>query len=179
MFSGIFGGLTTEPKQSSLITKSNLIAEPAQVMVMVPGTRTAQAEGKLAALRSFIFGFVILFVVAIVSIVCYYLFKNKKYDGRELPGAIKSLKIPEVKSKPKISEEEKIIEPRISSMPSLSSTIASEDIVQVYGTLPIWSTNEQVSEVEPKVSENNNEINKLIKSREDLTQHFEALTKLK
>lgn len=177
-----------------------MIAEPAQVMVMVPGTRTAQAESRLATLRSYIFSFILVAVGLLVFGLCYYFIKKRNYEGRELPGAIKGLYAKPLKQKISNSNDSRLPtalannnhvqalkkpeetkeEVELNALPPLTSSLVQEDIVQVYGILPIWTNSDIVSEVvETKVSENNNHINNLIKSREDLTKHFEALTKLK
>ena len=173
MFSGIF----TAGQQIEGPKSSNLIAEPAQVMVLVPGARAQKAESSLATLKSYIIGFGFIFILVFVLFGAYMLFKRRtKYEARSLPGPIAEKKnvLPNVVMP---ENEQTNIQATTSSLKQATLKRQDEDdIIIISGKLPIWSiTEDTVQPEEPKVSENSNSINTLIKSREQLTKHFESL----
>ena len=184
MFSGIFtAGQQTEGPKSS-----NLIAEPAQVMVLVPGTRAQKAENSLANLKNYIIGFGFLFLVILIVVGLYLFFKRRtKYEARALPGPISSSnslkasdKLHAKSSATPQQEQSNSILSNLSTEPldlgNIGTSGPKDDIIKISGKLPIWNiTDDTVLPEEPKVSENSNSINALIKSREQLTKHFESL----
>lgn len=198
MFKGIFSTLNAQslgPKSSALISTvqtsqltaanqamnsqipAGMIAEPAQVMVLVPGTRAQQAETKLASFK--FYAYVIAFALLAVglSVVYFFFWRRPVYEGRELPGAVKSIRsktksVIETSVKPEAKEEYPDKFTLKQEKPYLKDL--QEDIVPVIGPLPTWSSEDTV-ELETKVSENHTSVNTLIKSRESLTKHFEEL----
>ena len=186
MFSGIF----TAGQQNEGPKSSNLIAEPAQVMVLVPGSRAQKAENSLASLKNYLVGFAFLFFIVIVLVGLYLFFKRRtKYEARALPGPVKESQKNTFNADHKANvsslnindEQSNSVLSNLSAEPlgplgPLGPAGPKDDIIKISGKLPIWNlTDDTVLPEEPKVSENSNSINALIKSREQLTKHFESL----
>jgi hypothetical protein len=176
MFPGILSSMGQVGPKSS-----NLVAEPAQVMVLVPGTRAKQAESSLASLKMYIYLFAFFVLMVLIAIAYYYYRKKPKYEGRELPGAYEpKIKVPELAKQEPIPERlDDLVNDVVVDdvVDNVYDAFNNDDIVDVYGEIPVWSTNDDIAPIEndEKVSENSAEINALIKSREQLTQHFEKM----
>ena len=189
MFPGIINSISENGPKSS-----NLVAEPAQVMVLVPGTRAKEAENSLAKLKTYIYLFCFIVLLIFVCIFMYYFYRRKsRYEGRELPGAYETNltsvdKIEKIDEPFRPERTEKLDRPDRPERPERPNvtqekiTVESfiqpvEDIIDITGEIPTWNLSDDVAPIEndEKVSENSAEINALIKSREALTQHFEKM----
>ena len=183
MFSDLTTGLQVTQES---IANSGLIAEPAKVMVLVPGTRAEKAESALAKLKSYINIFIGLFIL-ILCAVAYFIFKKKpkaEYVGTSLPG-FDSKNVPDLskvqKGAPKKAPQ---TAPLTAPLPAPQMERAIEgppkivrldhdDIVKVEGPLPISSEDEKHDQTENRVSENDASIASIIKAREALTKEIE------
>lgn len=181
MFSDLTTGLQVSQES---IANSGLIAEPAKVMVLVPGTRAEKAESALAKLKSYINIFIGLFIL-ILCAVAYFIFKKKpkaEYVGTSLPG-FDSKNVPDL-SKAKKGPPKKAPQtgPAIATAPAMDRQIEGppkivrldhDDIVKVEGPLPISTEDEKHDQTENRVSENDASIASIIKAREALTKEIE------
>ena len=150
MFPGIISSIGQIGPKST-----NLVAEPAQVMVLVPGTRAKEAENSLASLKMYIYIFVFFIFVVLLGIGFYYYKKRPKYEGRELPGAYEK-PITKVAFKAPPKETTEVLYTKIYEEPLNPTMITYDDIVDVVGEIPVWSINDDVAPIEndEKVSEN-------------------------
>lgn len=175
-------------------TPPGMIAEPAKVMVLVPGTRAEKAETALASLRQYINIFIGLFILVIVAVIYFWLRrkpKTEEYLGSALPGIIfDSQKLKDLTKKAAVSKAagnktaSVQIGPTASSVPPAPQVreqgppkilkMDPEDIIKIDGPLPIWTVESDDSNtVEPRVSENDQSIANIIKARESLTKEIE------
>lgn len=141
---------------------ANMIAEPAQVVVMVPGTRAATAEGALANLKNIIIS---VFLLCILAIIIFIYFKMKgssaKYEGRILPGIRTEIQEKPVKTVHPKPEEIKFDIPQ--SVPVFQK---SDDIIKIQGDIPTWTEDEMSDEIDKKVTETDESIIAKLKNRE-------------
>lgn len=186
MFADLSSGLEKKymtPMASNMITPSGMIAEPAQVMVMVPGTRAQTAENALGTLKTYITVFATVVVIGLFAMVYFWFFKEKKpqYAGKTLPGIADFQESrPEVQARPESKPngpwpESRPVRPTAlgPEMP-VPKSISFEDIVSVDGPFPVWDTPEETSNSEKRVSENDESIANIIKAREALSKDIES-----
>lgn len=184
-------------------TRPGLVAEPAQVMVLVPGGRAEAAESALRRLKSYITGFGVILGLIGIAIVWW---KRRSAvptgleGARALPGIdVGPVTLPGImKVGPQHGLETERLAlatpsslvpppsrhsrpPPVASPPprptpsSLLTEVAEDDIVPVIGQLPIWSNPEEPPEdQETRVSDNDPNIVAMIKAREAMSEAFES-----
>ena len=189
MFSDLTSGLESKkfmtPISSSMInnTPPGMIAEPAQVVVLMPGSRAEKAENALGQLKTYISIFSTIAGIIIISAFYFWFRGSKKphYSGKTLPG----IAIPDATVM--IDRAKEASKPAASYGPSPEATekyekqpvikpvVSFEDIVHVDGPIPIWDTpDEEPTSGEKRVSENDESIANIIKAREALTKDIES-----
>lgn len=192
MFADLSSGLEKKymtPMASNMITQTGMngmIAEPAQVMVMVPGTRAQTAENALGTLKTYITVFATVVVLGLFAMMYFWFFKEKKpqYAGKTLPGIADFQESrPDVQARPESKPngpvrpwpESRPVRPTaLSAEMPVPKSISFEDIVSVDGPFPVWDTPEETSNSEKRVSENDESIANIIKAREALTKDIES-----
>jgi len=202
MFSELSNGLDDKkfmtPIASTMIKTPGMTAEPAQVMVLMPGTRAEKAENALSQLKSYIAIASTCFVIGVFMMLYFWFRSGKKpeYAGKTLPGIASVPAGPSVPSVPLVpsgplksvplSGPSALRPPQAPTAPQAPQApqappaprpehrITFEDIVPVEGRIPIWDTPEESVAGEKRVSENDESIANIIKAREALTKDIES-----
>jgi len=164
---------------------ANLIAEPAQVVVMVPGTRAKTAEGALANLKNVI---VIVFLVFILALLMFVYYKvqgsGAKYEGQILPGirtASEDVKptLPFVTVPPRLSTalvKAEVPKPTAIVAKEKDFSIKAfqpeplEDIIQITGDIPTWPEDETSDDIDKKITDTDESIIAKLKGREEFVK---------
>jgi len=188
MFRGLSDGLRAGSVTSVMKPlNSGMIAEPAQVVVLVPGNRANAAEASLASLKTYISMGLFVSVALFATYVYFSFFKKsskKIYDGKALPGISEGLMNAlesNVKNEhPKMILKDTKIIPQSAPHSSLhsspqQSTTHNEDVVYIQGPLPVWNLPESSQDIlEKRVDESDQSILNLVKSREAFTKDLEV-----
>jgi hypothetical protein len=160
----------------------NLVAEPAQVMVLVPKQREAVTELKLLKQKLYLFALIVVLLFAV-----YVWYKLKRWwNGPSVPEQVHVLPGPhtfhvkEIATEPvkEFVTQERSYEPKESirvheSIPNVRLP-SKDDIVEVHGPIPVWSWPEDVpTDNETKVSDTTASIEAMIKQREEFTKQLE------
>ena len=197
MFSVLSEGLQHEGP------KSNMIAEPAQVVVMMPNSRVVKAETELRDLKSGLFVLGLGVVVVIVLGLYFFYVKsgstrpsnlysrdtldNKKADLKDnilLAGPPQGLGQPaqsmQGSQRPQVPQRSqpdiKDAQPVHSARSPLKLDL-TEDIVKIVGHIPVWGL-EDKDIVETKVSESDENIAAMIRAREQLSKSLEKASEV-
>ncbi len=197
MFSELSNGLDDKkfmtPLASTMIKAPGMIAEPAQVMVLMPGTRAEKAETALSQLKTYI-SIVSVCAIIVVLFGLYFWFrggsKKPEYAGKTLPGISQAepSKMEPINRAPvnrgplagPMNTKFPLPEPAgpINTFAGPATVekprISFEDIVHVDGRIPIWEPPEESTAGEKRVSENDESIANIIKAREALTKDIES-----
>lgn len=171
MFANLSQGLTNGPHGVSVISNtipSGMMAEPAQVMVLVPNTRALEAETKLSTIKYYLAAIFVCFIL-IATIYVYILTRRKAdmYKGKALPSVVEDPLEP-VKEPVKVirfEPEARIIEQHIEE--------PQDDIVSIVGAIPVWAVKDSDDSAEARVDESSANILNLVKSREQFTKDIE------
>ena len=148
---------------------ANMIAEPAQVMVLVPQSATQT----LKAIQTGLWAFGAFIVLALVAFGVWQ-WRRKvpdDYHGTMLPGAPSSSGPPSTaaNSPGPIAKD---LEAPVKHDVVVRNV---DDIVQVSGPLPVWYTETDVAPAdEAKVTENDASIQAMIRQREALSKDIET-----
>ena len=158
---------------------ANMIAEPAQLVVLVPGTKTG--EQLLSKVKAYaMIASMVLLGLFILFVATSWRSRKKPasdYAGTTLPGAFVTAgeapvaEAPVVKA-PVVKEPVSKMAPTAPQMPEPEQ----EDIVRVTGIIPVWNLSDAVEpeQDEKRVTENDPTIQAIIKSREAMTKEIEA-----
>ena len=184
MFEGLSSGLESKkfvtPIASTMINASapppGMIAEPAQVVVLMPGSRAEKAESALGKIKMYIAIVSTLVVVAMLFLFYFWLRGSSKpqYAGKTLPGitlkdTAPSNQLIQQQALPQASQQT----PQ-QPAPVQKKVISFEDIVSITGPIPIWEAGEEDIVNEKRISENDDSIANIIKAREALTKDIES-----
>ena len=135
---------------------ANLIAEPAQVVVMVPGTRAKTAEGALANLKNVIVCAFLVFIMGLLMFLYYKLQGSKaKYEGQILPGIRPESNMPEIPLP--IFEKPVAASPAAPAAPAATPAALEmpqrheEDIIHIVGDIPTWAEDDLSDDIDKKI----------------------------
>jgi len=153
-------------------------AEPAQLMVVMPN-RELKAESMLSSLK------MKLYFAATILVLCLLLYiyvtwwrQRPEYEGRPLPGVV-----PIVQELPKPVKRIQLDEPIVpAKAPEVPLPKASEVLpfvkepIHIYGPIPVWDTTEETTQQqERRMDDNDPEIQRRIKEREQATKELETI----
>jgi hypothetical protein len=164
---------------------ANLIAEPAQVVVMVPGTRAKTAEGALANLKNVIICAFLVFILGLLLFLYYKVQGSKRnYEGQVLPG-IAPLDSPTIALGP-LKPTQEPPKDLTTSKPVYDiiekPAPPEEDIVHIMGDIPTWAEDDASDEIDKKITDTDETIIAKLKGREEfvkaLGEQVAAQTKL-
>jgi len=162
---------------------ANLIAEPAQVVVMVPGTRAKTAEGALANLKNVILCAFLVFILGLLLFLYYKVQGSKRnYEGQVLPG-IAPLDSPTIVSRPlELPEQAKEVSQFKPADFIEKPAPPEDDIVHIMGDIPTWAEDDASDEIDKKITDTDETIIAKLKGREEfvkaLGEQVAAQTKL-
>ena len=163
MFASLADGLKISP-EGSIGPKSSMIAENAQVVVMVPGGRAEKAESALSKIKTNIAIVTVMFFCVLLAVIVFmflkFMQKRPVYEGKTLPSAHQE--------KVEVEKAVELVKPQKSKKITIE-----ENIIHVVGPIPTWADVDS-DKNEPRVSESDPKILEMVKAREQTTMHLES-----
>ena len=159
---------------------SNLVAEPAQVVVLMP---KRSSEGLLERIKTYSLYVLIGFVVLGILYV-YLTWKSRPYEGRVLPGVAKQSMDTKWDTFAATQHEIETIEPVRAPEPVVAPVAVraprsvqqdNEDIFKISGSIPVWdSPEEPIDIIEKRVDEHDHTVTSIVQSREAFNKELES-----